>query len=42
MNGGAAGGLLRHQQWSPSLPPSWILQRIRNQVKTTRNGNCLT
>ena len=28
MNGGAAGGLLRHQQWSASLPPSWILPRI--------------
>ena len=42
MNGGAAGGLLRHQQLSPSLPPSWIVPRIRNQVKTARNGNCLT
>ena len=26
-----------HQQWSPS----WILPRIRNQVKTARNGNFL-
>ena len=34
------GGLCRHQQWLPS----WILPRIRNQVKTARNGNflCLT
>ena len=38
MGGGAAGGLWCHQQWSPS----WILPRIRNQVKTARNGNCLT
>ena len=40
MGGEAAGGLLRHQQWSPS----WILPRIENQVKTARNGNflCLT
>ena len=30
MGGGATGGLIRHQQWSPS----WILPRIRNQVKT--------
>ena len=37
MGGGAAGGLWRHQQWSPS----WILPRIRNQVKTARNGNFL-
>ena len=29
----------RHQQWSPSRPPSWILPRIRNQVKTARNDN---
>ena len=27
--------LWRHQQWSPS----WILPRIRNQVKTGRNGD---
>ena len=39
MGGGAAGGLWRHQQWSPPWPPSWILPRIRNQVKTTRNGD---
>ena len=44
MSGGAAGGLWRHQQWSSSWPPSWILPRIRNQVKTARNCNflCLT
>ena len=35
MGGGAAGGLWRHQQWQPS----WILPRIKNQVKTARNGN---
>ena len=35
MGGGAAGGLWRHQQWSPS----WILLRIRNQLRTARNGN---
>ena len=35
MGGGAAGGLSRHQQWSPS----WILPRIGKQVKTARNGN---
>ena len=28
-----AGGLWRHQIWSPSWPPSWILPRIRSQVK---------
>ena len=39
MGGGATRGLLRHQQWSPPWPPSWILQRIRNQVKTAINGN---
>ena len=39
MGGGAAGGLWRHQQWSPSWPPSWILPSIRNQIKTTRNSN---
>ena len=40
MGNGAAGGLERHQQWSPS----WILPRIRNQVKIARNGDflCLT
>ena len=32
MGGGADGGLWRHQKWSPS----WILLRIRNQVKTVR------
>ena len=32
MGGGADGGLSRHQKWSPS----WILLRIRNQVKTVR------
>ena len=44
MSGGAAGGLWRNQQWSRSWPPSWISQRIRNQVKTERNGDflCLT
>ena len=35
MGGGAAGGLWRHQQWSPS----WILPRIRNQVKTATNND---
>ena len=39
MSGGAAGGLGRHQQWSPTRPPSWILPRIRNHVKTARNRN---
>ena len=34
MGGGAAGGLWRHQQWSPS----WILPRIWNQVESARNG----
>ena len=29
MGGGAAGGLWRRQQWSPSWLPSCILQRIR-------------
>ena len=38
MDGGAAGGLRRHQQWSPSWSPSWILPRIENPVKTARNG----
>ena len=27
MGGGAAGGLWRHQYWSPSWPPSWNLPR---------------
>ena len=34
MGGGATGALWRHQQWSPS----WILPRIRNQVKTAGNS----
>ena len=40
MSGGAAGGLWRHHQWSPS----WISPRFRNQGKTTRKGDffCLT
>ena len=40
----AASDLWRHQTWSPPWPPSWILPRIRNQVKTERTGNflCLT
>ena len=33
MGGGAAGGLCRHQQWSPPWPPSWILLRIKNRLK---------
>ena len=37
MGVGAAGGLWRHQRWLPS----WILPRIRNQVKTARNGDFL-
>ena len=41
IGGGAAGELWRHQQRSPSWPSSWILPRIRNQVKTARNGNVL-
>ena len=41
MGGGAAGGLWRHQEWSPSWPPSWILPRIRNQVKIAVNGSFL-
>ena len=28
-------------KWSPSWPPSWVLPRIENQVKTARNGNFL-
>ena len=39
IGGGDAGGLWHHQQWWPSWPPSWILPRIRNQVKTARNGD---
>ena len=41
MGGGAAGGLWHHQRWSPFWLPSWILPRIRNQVKTAINGNFL-
>ena len=37
MAGGAAGGLWRHQTW----PPSWILSRIKNKVKTVRINNFL-
>ena len=37
ISGGTAGGLWRHQTWSPS----WILSRIRNQVKTVRINNFL-
>ena len=33
IGGGAAGGLWRRQQWSPS----WTLPRIRNEVKTAIN-----
>ena len=35
MGGGAAGGPVTAPKWSPS----WILPRIRNQVKTARNGD---
>ena len=41
MGGGAAGGLWRHQTWSPSWPPSWILSRFKNKVKTVRINNFL-
>ena len=41
MGGGAAGGLWCHQTWSPSWPPSWILSRFRNKVKTVRINNFL-
>ena len=41
MGGGTDGGLWRHQQWLSSWPLSWILPRIRNQVKTVRNSNVL-
>ena len=37
MGGGTVGGLSRHQTWSPS----WILSRVRNQVKTVRIKNFL-
>ena len=33
MGGGAAGGLCRHQNWSPSWPPSWILQELEIRLK---------
>ena len=33
MGGSTAGGLCRHQTWSPSWPPSSIFSRIKNQVK---------
>ena len=36
--GGVARGLWRHQQWPPFWPPPWILPRIRNEVKSARNG----
>ena len=39
LGGGAAGGLWRHQTWSPSWPPSWILSRTRNQLKTVWINN---
>ena len=39
IGGSAAGDLWCHQTWSPSRPLSWILPRIRNQVKTERIGN---
>ena len=39
MGGGAAGDLWRHQTWSPSPPLSWILSRIRDQVRTVRINN---
>ena len=37
MGGFAAGDLWHYQQWSPSWPPSYILSRIRNQVKNSEN-----
>ena len=44
MGGGAAWGLWRHQTRSSSWPPSWLLSRVRNKVKTVRINNflCLT
>ena len=33
------GNLWRLQQWLPSWAPSSIFPRIRNQVKTAKNGN---
>ena len=41
MGGGAAGGLWRHLQWSPSWLPSRILLRIKNRLKTSKNGDFL-
>ena len=41
LGGGAAGGLWRHQTWSPSSPPSGILSSIRNRVKTGRINHFL-
>ena len=41
MGGGAAGGLCRHQQWSPPWPPSWILLRIRNRLKPRKMATFL-
>ena len=35
MGGGAAGGPVTSPKWSPS----WILPRIRYQVKTATNGD---
>ena len=35
MGGGAAGRPVTSPKWSPS----WILPKIGNQVKTTRNGD---
>ena len=43
LSGGTAGGLWRHEQWSPSWPSLvGFLQKnkiIRNLVKTAINGN---
>ena len=36
MGGGAAGDLRCHQIWSPSSPPSWMLSRIKDQVRRVR------
>ena len=36
-----AGGLWRHEKWSPSWLPSWILPSIRNQVKTSFHPQAL-
>ena len=37
MGGGAAGGLCRHQQWSPPWPP--FLTKNKKSVKTSKNGD---